>query len=81
MKLTDTASVAKGQEDQQFHSLPKGTAEAKINKSFHIVSGTAPPYLSHSCFVSTLILALFAQPHILGYSVFLGWAVFGGEIF
>ena len=48
---------------------------------FHIVSGTAPPYLSEvqllhtslNCFISTFLLALFAQPQILGHSVFLGW--------
>ena len=28
---------------------------------------------SLSCFISTLLLTLFAQPHILGYFVFLGW--------
>ena len=43
---------------------------------FHIVSGTAP-YL----FISTLLLAVFAQPRILTSSVFLGWAEGpGGEI-
>ena len=42
---------------------------------FHIVSGTpAPPYLSELLHLFTLLLALFAQPRILGYSVFLGWA-------
>ena len=30
--------------------------------------------LHMSCFISTLLLALFARPGILGYSVFLGWA-------
>ena len=73
--LTDTASVAKGQEDQQFRSLPKvpllwqkltfplqrearagifslfnpclpGCSYSLTANSFHIVSGTAPPYLS-----------------------------------
>ena len=36
---------------------------------FHIVSGTTPLY-ALSCFISTLLLALFAQPRILGSSVF-----------
>ena len=41
---------------------------------FHIVSGTAPPYLSELLHLSTLFLALFVQPRILGPSVFLGRA-------
>ena len=32
-----------------------------------------PFHTSLICFIPTLLLALFAQPQILGYSVFLGW--------
>ena len=41
---------------------------------FHIVSGTAAPYLSMSCFISVLLLLLFVQPQILGFSVSQGCA-------
>ena len=52
---------------------------------FHIVSGTAPPYISTlslvqllhtslSCFISILLLVLFVQPQILGFSVSQGCA-------
>ena len=42
---------------------------------FHIVSGTAPPYLSELLHLySPSRSLLFAQPQILGYSEFLGWS-------
>ena len=40
---------------------------------FHIISGTAPPFTSPSCFTSVL-LVLFVQPQILGFSVSQGCA-------
>ena len=50
---------------------------------FHIVSGTAAPYLSMSCFISVLLLLLFVQPQILGFSVSQGCAggLFGRDPF
>ena len=35
---------------------------------FHIVSGTAPPYLSELLHLYTLLFALFARPRFLGWA-------------
>ena len=54
------------------------TPYSTISTGYQLTAGFNTKYLSSVstsliCFISTLLLALFAQPRILGSSVFLGW--------